>query len=109
MADERLLQLYIEAKGKNVRSEKTLLRYQFCIKKFLQSENVKTEDVTIDNIRSFLQKKCDSDAKDSTIAMFIEIFKSYFGWLERNKLISVNPMNYGNIRIERTVQIIAPF
>ena len=109
MVNERLLQLYIESKRENVRSEKTLLRYQFCIENFLQSENVKTEDVTIDNIRSFLQKKCDSDAKDSTIATFIEIFKSYFGWLKRNNFISVNPMDYGNIQIERTVQIIAPF
>jgi integrase/recombinase XerD len=74
-------------------SKKTIKYYGLLIKKYL--DTTETPD-DIHSVRSFLMQE-ESNNKQSTIATKINIFRSFFNWLEREKLIDENPMH----RIEK--------
>ena len=106
-ADETddMLTTYIEAKRTEGRSEKTLVRYQYVIEKFMKFCGCSTRDVTTYHIRDYLAKEQARGVKDTTLEGIRQVFSGYFGWLEHEKLIPMNPVfNVGAIKCEKMVK-----
>ena len=100
-----LLQMYIDAKAAEGRSQKTLTRYQYILNKFLNSMNVSVLDVTVYTIRNYFKKEQARGVSNSTIAGERSIIKSFYTWLFQEELITKNPcINVGAIKIEQKVR-----
>ena len=100
-----LLKTYLAAKTASGRSEKTLVRYQYIIERFMKFAGVKTKDVTTECIRSYFAHESERGVSDSTIEGIRQALNAYFGWLEHEKLIHSNPVfNIEAIKYEKKVR-----
>lgn len=100
-----LLNTFIAAKASSGRSEKTLIRYQYLIERFMQFAGVKTRDVTTECIRQYFAHEAERGVSESTIEGIRQAMSSYFGWLEHEKLIHSNPVfNVEPIKYEKKVR-----
>lgn len=99
------LKAFIEAKEVEGRSPKTMTRYAYIIKKFLEQTNVETEKVTVYHLRAFLMAEKKRGISDRTLAGYRDIFSSYFGWLFNEGLIQQNPCaNLGAVKCMKVVR-----
>lgn len=102
---EDLLDAFISAKRVEGRSELTLVRYRYSIERFLRTIGVRTKDVTTQHVRDYFTKEKERGIADSTIEGLREMFNSYFGWLEHEKLIRTNPVyNISTIKYQKKVR-----
>lgn len=99
------LKAFVEAKEVEGRSPKTLERYAYIIKRFLNENNVATEKVTVYHLRAFLMSEKRRGIADRTLAGYRDIFSSYFGWLFNEGLIPHNPCaNLGPVKCMKVVR-----
>ena len=104
-ATDNMLEAYINAKTVEGRSEKTLVRYQYTIKRFMNFANVKTREVTTYHIRSYFEHEQNRGISDRTIEGIREVLNAYFGWLEHEKLIPMNPaFNINVIHVQKKIR-----
>ena len=87
-----LLKTFLAAKASSGRSEKTIIRYQYLIERFMKFAKVKTKDVTTECIRAYFANEQARGVSESTIEGIRQTLSSYFGWLEHEKLIHSNPV-----------------
>ena len=102
---EDMLQAFLNAKKVGGRSEKTIVRYQYEIERFMKFANCKTRDVTTHHIREYFAHEHDRGVSDGTIEGLRQILSGYFGWLEHEKLIHMNPVfNVDAIKFQKKVR-----
>ena len=92
-ANKELLQAFISAKKIEGCSEKTLHYYQSTIEALLSAEPKGVEDLTTNDIRSYLaayQERRHSSRV--TIDNIRRIFSSFFAWLEDEDYIAKSPV-----------------
>lgn len=88
-----LLDAYIDAIGVEGKSERTLARYKYEIRRMLKSVGVSSVNVTAYHVRKYLSDSKTRGVADSTIKSVYQVLNAYFGWLHRDGLIKINPMN----------------
>ena len=100
-----LLQMFLDAKRAGGRSEKTVIRYQYVIERMMQHVKVRTRDITTAAIREYFHAEQSRGVSDSTIEGIRQVLNGYFGWLEHEKLIPMNPVfNIDAIRFQKKVR-----
>ena len=95
-----MLNAFIASKRNSGRSEKTLVRYRYIIERFMKSVGVKTRDITVHHVRDYLSREKQRGISDSTLEGHREVLSSYFGWLDQEKMIHMNPLK--NIEVIKT-------
>jgi len=99
------LKAYIDALKIEGRSPKTLIRYEYIIKKMINKINIPTTNVTVYNVRSYLSSEQERGVSNRTLDGERQIFNGYFGWLQREGLIKSNPIaNIGTIKTKKKVK-----
>ena len=86
-----LLNAFIQAKRVAGRSEKTLTRYAYIIRRILTEEKVTPEYVTVDHLRHWISCELERGICENTICGYQDTMSSFFGWLWREGLIDRNP------------------
>lgn len=100
-----MLDAFVEAVRVEGRSEKTIDRYQYVIKRFLKAACVPSHMVTQYHIRKYLSDEKNRGISDSTIKGYCWVFSAYFGWLHRDGIIQKNPMgNIGSVKVQKKVK-----
>lgn len=89
---EDVLDTYINAKKVSGRSEKTLVRYRYTIERFLNTVGLKTTSITTEHVRQYFADEMQRGVAESTVDGIRQVLSGYFGWLEHEKMIHVNPM-----------------
>lgn len=99
------LQMFMDAKAIEGRSNKTLARYQYILNTFFRVENIAAQDATVFHIRDYFMKEKKRGIADSTIAGVRDVLNSFYGWLFNEGQIPKNPCaNVGAIRQEKKVR-----
>lgn len=84
------------------RSQKTIDRYTYIIRRFMASVNVPTRAVNVYHIRNWIAAEKNRGIQDSTLEGNRQVLSSYFGWLFREGLIDKNPVvNVGVIKVAK--------
>lgn len=100
-----LLRAFIEAKEVEGRSPKTLNRYSYLIKNFLNACGTQTQKITVYHLRSYLMSEKRRGINDRTLEGLRSVLSSYFGWLQKEGLIQANPCaNLGAIKCQKVVR-----
>lgn len=85
------VKLFTDTKRIEGRSEKTLDRYVYILKRFRENDNTPIRDITVFNIRKFLAKEKARGISDRTLQGYRDVFSSFFGWIHREGLVQNNP------------------
>lgn len=100
--EDDLLDAFVDSLRVQGRSEKTITRYIYIIGKFMRYANVRTRDVNVYHIRSWITAEKQRGIQDSTLDGDRQVLSSYFGWLHRESLIERNPVvNVGVIKCRK--------
>ena len=100
-----LLTCYVSAMTVEGRSQKTIDRYCYLIRRLMEYVKVPTRRVTVYHIRSYLAAEKDRGISDQTLEGYREVYSAYFNWLQRESLIEKNPtVNLGTIKCEKKVK-----
>ena len=100
-----MLKAYIDALRVEGRSEKTLKRYDYIIRKMLEAVKLPTREISVFDVRNYLSREKERGISDRTLEGNRQIFSGYFGWLHREGMITVNPMgNIGAIKHRKKVK-----
>ena len=101
-APDDLLDSYIASLRVQGKSELTINRYVYKIKKFMDWVGVPTRRVNVYHIRSWIAKEKERGIADSTLEGDRSVLSAYFGWLFRESLIEHNPVvNVGTIKVPK--------
>lgn len=92
---EEFLEAFIVAKRIEGKSDKTIERYTYIVRKFLDSCKVGPKSVTPYHIRRYLMEKKERGNSDRTLEGYRAVLNSFFGWLSREGMVHSNPV--GNI------------
>jgi len=102
---DMMMDAFVDAMRVEGKSDKTLERYKYILKRFLKFAGVTTYNITQYHIRNYLASEKNRGIADSTIRGYCWVFSAYFGWLHRDGIISKNPMgNIGNIKVQKKVK-----
>ena len=94
-----LLECYLDAMRVQNRSEKTLARYEYMIRRLMDHVKVPTRRIMVYHIRNFLSAEKERGLKDTSLESMRQIYSAYFNWLQRESLIEKNPCsNLGAIK-----------
>ena len=97
--EDDLIRCYLSALSVQCRSEKTIARYEFIIRRMLQHVGVPTRRITVYHLRQYLADEKARGISDSTLEGLRQVFSAYFNWLQRESLIERNPTaNLGTIK-----------
>ena len=106
LASQDLLEMYLDAKAIEGRSQKTIARYRYILNQFFHYENVSAIEVTVFHIRDYFSKEKRRGIADSTIAGKRDVFNSFYGWLFNEGIIQKNPCkNIGSVHVEKKVRL----
>lgn len=93
---------WIDALQLQGRSEKTLERYNYIVKRFMSTIETDTKEITIHHVRNYLAKEKERGLSDNTLEGIRQIFSAFFGWLYKEGLILKNPIvNLGAIKVPK--------
>lgn len=87
-----LLDTYIDAKRSKGLSDKTLVRYRYIIERFLNAVALRTKDVTTEHVRAYIAAELARGVSENTVNGNRQILSGYYGWLDRRKMIRINPL-----------------
>lgn len=105
LGNEECLETYLNVKRVEGRSEKTIVRYAYIISRFLLWAKVNTRNVTTAHIRAYFKAEHDRGVLNSTLEGTRQVLNAYFGWLEHEKMIHMNPaFNVEPIKYEKKVK-----
>lgn len=100
------LKAFMDAKLIEGRSEKTLKHYKYIIGKMLEEINCPIRQATVFHLRNYLMRRKESGVNDKTLEGMRSVYCSYFGWLYKEGLISINPCaNLSVIRCPKVVRM----
>ena len=99
---EQLINLFLNAKEIEGRSDKTIARYRYILKRLHDGVNATFDKVTVYHIRQHMMKEKDRGVSMSTIKANAWVYNSCFGWLYNEGLIKTNPTaNLGQIKVKK--------
>ena len=102
LQEDDLLDCYLSAMKVQCRSPKTIARYEYIIRKMMDSVKVPTRRITVYHLRNYLAAEKERGVNDSTLEGLRQVFSAYFNWLQRESLIERNPTaNLGPIRVPK--------
>ncbi len=94
-----LLDAYLAAMRIQGRSERTMERYEYIIRRMMEAVATPTRQITVYHLRSYLSAEKTRGISDRTIEGTRQVFSAYFNWLQREGLIEKNPTaNLGTVR-----------
>lgn len=93
---EDILKSFIEAKRVEGKSESTLNRYSYTLKRFMEYDSTPIQKITVYNLRNYFSAEKERGISDSTLKNLRFVFSSFFGWAYREELIPKNPVNNFN-------------
>jgi len=100
--EDDLLNCYLSALSVECKSQKTIARYAYVIKRLMKHVKVPTRQVTVYHLRSYLQKEKERGISDNTLEGLRQVYSAYFNWLQRESLIDKNPTaNLGTIKVAK--------
>lgn len=100
--DDDLLKYYASVMGIQGRSQKTIDRYQYVIRRMLDTVKMPTRKITVYHLRSYLASEKERGIADSTLEGYREVFSAYYSWLQKESMIDKNPtVNLGKIKIPK--------
>ena len=73
-------------------SNHTVLNYKKDLEKFIEHQNKDIENIKLEDIRKYLKYLYDKKYTGSTISRKVSTLKSFFKYLEAEKIIKTNPM-----------------
>ena len=95
-----ILQMFLEAKRVEGRSENTVTRYEYIINRFRKFNDTPIHLLTTQDVRRFLIFERDRGLSERTLEGYRCIFLAFFGWIHREGLVSrnicanLNPIKY---------------
>lgn len=102
-----LLDAYVTAMQIQGRSQKTIDRYVYIIKRMMKFVKVHTRNVTVYHLRRYLAQEKARGISDRTLEGNRQVFSAYFNWLQREGLINGNPTaNLGAIKYQKKIKVI---
>jgi site-specific recombinase XerD len=97
-----MLDAYLDALSVEGRSPKTIERYRYIIGRMQEAVHVSTRGITVYHLRKFLTEEKKRGISDRTLDGCRQVFSAYFNWLQRERLIDVNPCaNIGAIKCRK--------
>ena len=94
-----LLSCYLSAMRVEGRSQKTLDRYEYALRKLIDFCGVPVRRITVYHMREWLAHEQGRGVQDSTLEGNREVYSAFFNWLHREGLIDKNPVaNLGAIK-----------
>lgn len=97
-----LLDCYLAAMRVECRSEKTVARYEYVIRRMMDAVAVPTRRITVHHLRGYLAREKERGVADSTLEGTRQVFSAYFNWLQREALIERNPTaNLGTVKVAK--------
>ena len=105
--EDDMVKAYLDALNVEGRSEKTIARYAYVIGKLLQFSHLPSHEITVYDIRRFLGNEKSRGISESTQEGYRQVYSAYFNWLQREGLITVNPiLNIGAIKRQKKIRAI---
>lgn len=102
-----LLDAYVAAMQIQGRSQKTIDRYVYIIRRMMEFVKVHTRNVTVYHLRRYLAQEKARGISDRTLEGDRQVFSAYFNWLQREGLIDGNPTaNLGAIKYQKKIKVI---
>ncbi len=96
---EQLLNLFLDAKKIEGKSEKTIHLYRYTLNRLIKGLNVPFKSMTVYHLRQYMMKEKDRGISMRTIKDNGFTYSSFFGWLFKEGLIPANPtVNLGRIK-----------
>ena len=100
-----LLDAYTAAMTIQGRSEKTIDRYRYIIRRMMAVVKAPTREITVYHLRSYLAREKARGISDTTLEGVRQVFSAYFNWLQREGLIDANPTaNLGAIKCAKKLK-----
>ena len=87
------LGIFIAAKTSEGKSEKTIMRYYYLIKRALLAMGVSARYTTTEHLRVYFEQEINRGIALTTVKGVREVLNSFFGWLFKEQLIKYNPVN----------------
>ena len=104
--DDDFLKRFLTAKEVEGRSKKTLAHYRYIITKMLTELELTTAKITVYDLRDYLVRRKEDGIGDKTLEGERSVFSSYFGWLQKEGLLSINPCaNLGAIKCQKKIKL----
>ena len=101
-ANDDLFDAYLSALSVEGKSKKTIERYRYIISRMKSAINVPTRKITIYHMRSYFAGEKARGISDRTIEGTRQVFSAYFNWLQRERLIDINPCaNLGAVKYQK--------
>lgn len=88
---EELLKTFLNAKKLEGRSDKTIERYEYIIRKMYDAVNAPVSKISVFHLRNYLSDEKARGISDSTLDGTRQVFSAYFGWLQKECLITSDP------------------
>lgn len=99
------LKAFLDAKGIEGRSEKTIERYNYLLGKLFESIKVPATQVTTYHLRGYLMEQKSRGISDGTLEGIRSVMCSFFGWLWKEGLIEKNPCaNIAPIKCKKVIR-----
>ena len=103
---EEFLSLFINTKRIEGRSEKTLDRYAYILKRYKETDPTPIHKITVYNIRQYLAKEKTRGIADSTLQGYRDVFSAFFGWIHRERLMPLTPCaNLNPIKCKKEIRL----
>lgn len=84
------------------RSQKTIDRYVYVIRRLMAHAKVSTRRISVYHLRAYLAAEKERGICDASLEGYRQVFSAYFNWLFRESLIEKNPTaNLGPIRVPK--------
>lgn len=97
-----LLGAYLSALSVEGRSAKTIERYRYILSRMTQATKVSTRSITVYHLRQYLASEKARGISDRTLESTRQVFSAYFNWLQRERLIDINPCsNLGPVKYQK--------
>ena len=97
-----LLDAYLAALTVEGRSGKTVERYGYIIRRMMAAVKTPTRSITVYHLRKYLADEKARGISDRTLESTRQVFSAYFNWLQRERLIDINPTaNLGAIKFPK--------
>ena len=97
-----MLDSFLAAMKVTGRSQKTIDRYAYIIRRMMEFVKVSTRQISVYHLRAYIAAEKERGISESTLEGYREIFTAYFNWLQRESLIEKNPTaNIGRIKVPK--------
>ena len=97
---------FLDAKGIEGRSPKTIAHYQYILTKAMEQIGVPIRRVTVFHLRTYLARKKADGISDKTLEGIRCVLSSFFGWLHKEGLLRENPCaNLAPIKCAKKVRV----